>query len=77
MCFPEVRSLIKIDTLAQGFSCEISKKTFCYRSPPVAASVCCRRKVAAAKIEKLKAFIIKYYDITILFIKTNNINLVT
>ena len=32
------------------------------RTPPVAASVCCRRKVAAVKIEKLKAFIIKYYD---------------
>ena len=28
------------------------------------ASVCCRRKVAALKIEKLKAFIIKYYDIS-------------
>ena len=27
-------------------------------------AVCCRRKVAAVKIEKLKAFIIKYYDIT-------------
>ena len=30
----------------------------------MAASVCCRRKVAAAKIEKLKAVIIKYYDIS-------------
>ena len=28
------------------------------------ASACCRRKVAAFKIEKLKAFIIKYYDIS-------------
>ena len=27
------------------------------------ASVCCRRKVAAVKIENLKTFIIKYYDI--------------
>ena len=30
----------------------------------MAASVCCRRKVAVAKIEKLKAFIIKYYGIS-------------
>ena len=28
------------------------------------ASVCCRRKVAAVKIENLKTFIIKYYDIS-------------
>ena len=28
----------------------------------MAASVCCRRKVATVKIEKLKAFIIKYYN---------------
>ena len=28
------------------------------------ASVCCRRKVAAVKIEKLKAFIIRYCDIS-------------
>ena len=53
-----------------------SKNTFCYRTPLVAASACSRRKVAAVKIEKLKAFITKHY-ITILFIKTNNINLVT
>ena len=49
------------------FSCEfckISKNTFCYRAPPVAASEYCRRKVAAVKIENLKAFIIKYYDIS-------------
>ena len=44
--------------------CEISENTFCYRTPPLAASVCCRRKVAAAKIEKLKVFIIKHYDIS-------------
>ena len=51
-------------TLAQVFSFEfweISKNTFCCRAPQVAASACCRRKVV--KIEKLKAFIIKYYDI--------------
>ena len=60
-------SFIKKETLAQVFSCEsceISKNAFCYRTPPVAASVCCRRKVATVKIEKLKAFIIKYYDIS-------------
>ena len=71
-CFPEVGNFIKKETLAQGFFwefCEISKNTFCYRTPPVAASVCCRRKVPAVKIEKLKAFIIKYYGITILFTK--------
>ena len=44
--------------------CEISKNTFCYRTPPVAASVYCRRKVAAVKTENLKAFIIKYYGIS-------------
>ena len=49
-CFPEF--------------CEISKNIFCYRTPPVAASLCCRRKVAAVTIEKLKAFIIKYCDIS-------------
>ena len=55
------------EILAQVFSCEfckISKNTFCYRTPSMAASVCCGRKVAAVKIEKLKAFIIKYYDIS-------------
>ena len=34
--------IIKIETLAQVFSCEfceISKNTFSYRTPPVAASV--------------------------------------
>ena len=79
-CFPEVCNFIKREALAQGFSCEfceISKNTFCYRTPPVAASVCRRRKVPAVKIENLKAFIIKHYNITILFAKTNNINLVT
>ena len=30
----------------------------------MAASVYCRKKVAAVKFEKLKAFIIKYYDIS-------------
>ena len=44
--------------------CEISKNTFCYRTPPVAASVFCKRKDVAVKIEKLKAFIIKYYNIS-------------
>ena len=29
---------------------------FEYRIPPVAASVCCRKKVQAVKIEKLKGF---------------------
>ena len=41
-----------------------SKNTFCYRTPLVAASACSRRKVAAVKIEKLKAFITKYCDIS-------------
>ena len=48
------------------FSCEFcktSKKCFCYRTPPVATSVYFRGKVAAVKIEKLIAFIVKYYDI--------------
>ena len=57
------------------FSCEffeISKNNFCYRTPPVAASVCCRRKVAAVKIEKLKAFVIKYYDIFRLVLSKHN-----
>ena len=61
---------LKIDS-GTGEVCEISKNTFCYSTPPMAASVCCRtasvccrRKVAAAKIEKLKAVIIKYYDIS-------------
>ena len=47
-CFPEVCNFIKKETLAKGLSCEfckISKNIFCYRAPPVAASVCCRRKV--------------------------------
>ena len=47
-CFPEVCNIIKKGTLTQGFSCEfceIYKNTFCYRTPPVATSVCCRRKV--------------------------------
>ena len=64
---PPACNFIKKETLAQVFSCEfceISRNTFCYRTLPVAASVCCRRKVAALKIEKLKAFIIKYYDIS-------------
>ena len=50
-------SFIKKESLAQVFSCE-------HRTPPVAASVCFRRKVAAVKIEKLKGFIIKYYNIS-------------
>ena len=60
-------NFIKKETLAQVFSCEFcetSRNTFCYRTPPVTASVCCRRKAAAVKIEKLKAFIVKYYDIS-------------
>ena len=60
-------TLFKKETLVQVFSCEFcenSRNTFCHRTLPVAASVCCRRKVAALKIEKLKAFIIKYYDIS-------------
>ena len=64
---PSTCSFIKNETLAQVFSstfCEISKNTFCYRTFPVADSVCCRRKVAAVKIKKLKAFIIKHYDIS-------------
>ena len=39
---PQVCNFIKRETLAQMFSCEfrkISKNTFCYRTPPVAASV--------------------------------------
>ena len=64
---PPACNFIKKGALAQVFSCkfgEISKNTFCYRTPPLVASVCCRRKVVAVKIEKLKAFIIKYYDIS-------------
>ena len=60
----EACNVIKKEILAQVFSFEfweISKNTFCYRAPQVAASAYCRRKVV--KIEKLKAFIIKYYDI--------------
>ena len=39
---PETCNFIKKEILAQGFSCkccEIFKNNFCYRSPPVAASV--------------------------------------
>ena len=39
---PEASNFIKKETLAQIFSCEfceISKNTFFYRTPPVAASV--------------------------------------
>ena len=64
---PEACNFIKKGTQAQVFSCEfceISESTFCHRTPPVAASVCCRTKVAVDKIEKLKAFIIKHYDIS-------------
>ena len=57
----------------RGFPVNLAKFQ---RTPPVAASVCCRRRVPPVKIEKLKAFI-KYYDIAILFTKTKNINLVT
>ena len=38
----QVSNFIKKETLAQGFSCvfcEISKNTFSYRTPPVAASL--------------------------------------
>ena len=77
---PEACNFIKKTNLAQVFSCEsceISMNTFCRRTPPVAASVCCRRKVAAVKIEKLKAFIIKYYNIskTYLYSSTCSIQL--
>ena len=68
---PLACNFIKRETLAQVFSCEfckISKNTFCYRPPPVTASVCCRRKAAAVKIEKLKVFIIKYCDISTLIL---------
>ena len=40
-------NFIKKETLAQVFSCEfceISKNTFSYRTPPVAASVFCRKE---------------------------------
>ena len=40
-CRPEARNFIE-KRLAQGFSCEfceISKNTFCHRTPPVTASV--------------------------------------
>ena len=58
-------NFIKKEALAQVFSCE-----FCEISTDLTvasvrcrtASVCCRRKVAAVKIENLKTFIIKYYD---------------
>ena len=39
---PETCNFIKKEILAQGISCkccEIFKNNFCYRSPPVAASV--------------------------------------
>ena len=42
-------NFIKTETLAQVFSgefCEISKNTFSYRTPPVAASVCNYYKIA-------------------------------
>ena len=58
-CFPEVCNFIKKETPAQGLSsefCEISNNTFCYRTPPMAASVCCGRKVAtfsSATVEML------------------------
>ena len=64
---PPACNFTKKETLAQVFSCEfckMSQNTFCYRTPPMAASVCCRRKAVAVKIEKLKAFIINYYDIS-------------
>ena len=41
-CSEKTLNLIKKETLAQVFSCEcckISKNTFSYRAPPVAASV--------------------------------------
>ena len=41
-CSEKALNLIKKETLAQVFSCEcceISKNTFSYRAPPVAASV--------------------------------------
>ena len=63
---PPACNFIKKGTLPKVFSyefCKVSKNT-CYRTPPVAASVYCRKKVVAVKIEKLKAFIIKYYDIS-------------
>ena len=62
----QASKFIKKETLTQVFSCELCKNpknTFFYRTPPVATSVCCRRKVAAVKIEKLNASITKYYDI--------------
>ena len=63
---PPACNFIKKGTLPKVFSCEFCKvsKNSCYRTPPVAASVFCRKKVVAVKIEKLKAFIIKYYDIS-------------
>ena len=64
---PPACNSIKKEALGKVFSCEfskISKNTYCYRTPPVAASVYCRKKVATVKFEKLKAFIIKYYDIS-------------
>ena len=42
---PEVCNFIKIETMAQIFSCEfceIFKNVFSYRTPPVAAAVCKR-----------------------------------
>ena len=76
---PPACNCIKKETLAKVFSCEFCKvsKNTCYRTPPVAASVYCRKKIAAVKIEKLKAFIIKYYDISklILYSSTCSIQL--
>ena len=51
---PEACNFVKKEPLAQVFSCEfceVSKNTFCYRIPPVAASVYCRIKVAAEKLQ--------------------------
>ena len=72
-------TLLKKRLWHRGFPVNLRnfKEDLLLQNTSVAASVCCRRKVPAVKIEKLKAFIIKYYDITILFTKTNNINLVT
>ena len=41
LCFNKVAGLIEKETLAQVFSrefCQISKNTFSYRTPPMAAS---------------------------------------
>ena len=54
--WPKACNFIKIETLAQVFSyefCEISKNTFSYRTPPVAASESLQREAVNKFVAKL------------------------